>query len=159
MIIECVNCQKKFSVNAELIPPAGRTIQCGSCNHIWFFDTKYQNKLDIDEPKVNKKTNILSENKFSKHKTFKNDKITKEPTVKKVKKKEFEIVEYKNKTGFTFSKFLSYIIVFLISFVGLLLIVDTFKIPLYEAFPILELLVFSLFETVKDIVLFIKDLF
>jgi hypothetical protein len=39
-----------------------------------------------------------------------------------------------------------------------LLIVDTFKIPLYEAFPVLELLVFSLFETLKDIVLFVKDL-
>ena len=102
MIIKCVNCQKKFSVNAELIPPTGRTIQCGSCNHIWFFDIKYQNELDIDEPKVNNKTNILSEKKVSKHKTFKNDKIIKEPTVKKVKKKEFEIIEYRNKTGFTF---------------------------------------------------------
>ena len=37
MIIECVNCSKKFSVNADLIPSAGRTIQCGSCNHVWFY--------------------------------------------------------------------------------------------------------------------------
>ena len=37
MIIECVNCNKKFEVNSELIPLQGRTIQCGSCNHIWFY--------------------------------------------------------------------------------------------------------------------------
>ena len=159
MIIECVNCQKKFSVNAELIPPTGRTIQCGSCNHIWFFDAKHQNKLKIDKTKVEKNTNILSEKKVSKRTTFKSDEITKKRTNKRPKNKEFEIIEYKAKTGFTFGKFLSYIIVFLISFVGLLIVVDTFKMSLYQTFPILELLIFSLFETLKDIVLFVKDLF
>ena len=159
MIIECVNCQKKFSVNAELIPPTGRTIQCGSCNHIWFFDVKHQNKLKIDKTKVEKNTNILSEKKVSKRSTFKSDEITKKSTNKKAKKKEFEIIEYKAKKGFTFNKFLSYIIVLLISFVGLLIVVDTFKISIYQTFPILELLIFSLFETLKDIVLFVKDLF
>ena len=158
MIIECVNCQKKFSVNAELIPASGRTIQCGSCNHIWFFNTKDQNKFDIEEPQAKIMPNIVSEKKVTKHKTFKYDEIKKEPTNKENKKKEFEIIEYKNKTGFTLSKFLSYIIVFLISFVGLLIVIDTFKISLYEAFPILELLIFSFFETLKDIVLFVKDL-
>ena len=37
MIIECINCNKKFEVNSDLIPIEGRTIQCGLCNHIWFF--------------------------------------------------------------------------------------------------------------------------
>ena len=40
MIIECIKCSKKFEVNSELIPSEGRTIQCGSCNHVWFFDKK-----------------------------------------------------------------------------------------------------------------------
>ena len=31
MIIECINCNKKFNVDAELIPEEGRKIQCGSC--------------------------------------------------------------------------------------------------------------------------------
>ena len=159
MIIQCVNCQKKFSVNAELIPSTGRTIQCGSCNHIWFFSIKDQDKFKIEEPQIKKETNILSKKKVSKHTTFEIDKTIKEPTVKKDKNREFEIVEYKNKTDFSLSKFLSYIIVFLISFVGLLVVIDTFKISLYETFPILELLIFSLFETLKDIFLFAKDLF
>ena len=46
MIIECINCSKKFDVNSELIPSEGRTIQCGSCNHIWFF--KKKDALDPD---------------------------------------------------------------------------------------------------------------
>ena len=45
MIIQCINCNKKFSVNSELIPNKGRTIQCGSCNHIWFFNKYEQDKL------------------------------------------------------------------------------------------------------------------
>ena len=37
MIIECTNCNKKFEVEPELIPEKGRSIQCGSCNHNWFY--------------------------------------------------------------------------------------------------------------------------
>ena len=45
MIIECVNCNKKFEVNSELIPLQGRTIQCGSCNHIWFYKPVLKKKI------------------------------------------------------------------------------------------------------------------
>ena len=38
MIIECTNCNKKFEVDPELIPEKGRSIQCGSCNHKWFYN-------------------------------------------------------------------------------------------------------------------------
>ena len=44
MIIECINCSKKFDVNSELIPSEGRTIQCGSCNHVWFFSQSQLNQ-------------------------------------------------------------------------------------------------------------------
>ena len=37
MIIECNNCKKKFEVDSSLIPETGRKIQCGSCEHIWFY--------------------------------------------------------------------------------------------------------------------------
>ena len=37
MIIQCINCNKKFEVDSSLIPNNGRNIQCGSCNHTWFF--------------------------------------------------------------------------------------------------------------------------
>ena len=75
-----------------------------------------------------------------------------------VNKKEKALVKYQKDRKFTFSKLLSYTIVLIISFIGAVIVVDTFKTPLYEMFPELETLLFSLFETLKDIELFIKDL-
>ena len=56
------------------------------------------------------------------------------------------------------SKFFSYLIVFIISFVALVILLDTLKTPLINIFPGLELILFNLFETLKDIKLFIIDL-
>ena len=50
MIIQCINCNKKFEVNSDLIPSEGRNIQCGSCNHLWFFKKK-TNTLKISKMK------------------------------------------------------------------------------------------------------------
>ena len=77
----------------------------------------------------------------------------------KISKKSSEIVKYIPNSNLTFVKFLSYILVFIISFIGLIIILDTFKSSLYNLFPNLEFLLFSLYETLKDIELFIKDLF
>ena len=46
----------------------------------------------------------------------------------------------------------------IISFIGFLVLVDTFKSQLYDFYPDLETLMFSFYETLKDIQLFIKDL-
>ena len=49
MIIECISCDKKFEVNSNLIPNSGRTIQCGSCNYVWFFvPKKVHSKIFLD---------------------------------------------------------------------------------------------------------------
>ena len=37
MIITCEKCSKKFNLEDSLIPDEGRELQCGSCNHKWFF--------------------------------------------------------------------------------------------------------------------------
>ena len=37
MIINCPCGEKKFKINASLIPKEGRNLQCGSCNKKWFF--------------------------------------------------------------------------------------------------------------------------
>ena len=153
MIIECINCSKKFTVNSDLIPLTGRTIQCGSCNHVWFFDPNNLIPESRKKPKIEKKTpisNLVSENKKTKTKPIANQKFS---------KKNYEITEYRSKSNFSFGKFLSYLLVFIISFIGLIIVIDTFNSPLYELFPNLEVIMFSLFETLKDIQLFIKDLF
>ena len=56
------------------------------------------------------------------------------------------------------SKFFSYLIVFIISFVALIIFLDTLKTPLINVFPGLEIILFNLFETLQDIKLFIIDL-
>ena len=64
-----------------------------------------------------------------------------------------------NQTKNTSGKFFSYIIVFFISFVALIILIDTLKTPLINIFPGLEVILFNLFETLKDIKLFIIDLY
>ena len=45
MIITCPSCQKKFELDDNLLPENGRTLQCGSCNHKWFFKKKDEIKI------------------------------------------------------------------------------------------------------------------
>ena len=70
-----------------------------------------------------------------------------------------EIVKYQPKFSFSLSKFISYAVVSIISFIGLIIILDTFKIYFFNLYPNLEFYLYSLYETLKDIELFIKDLF
>ena len=154
MIITCVNCNKKFNVNSDLIPEDGRTIQCGSCNHVWFFKKDLKEELDIQK---SEETEIIEKQLFDDTKIIK-ETINTKKNFNKSSKKKSEIVKYQHKKKFSFSAFLSYIIVAIISFCALIILVDTFKSPLYHIFPGLELILYSLFETLKDIQLFIKDL-
>ena len=142
MIIECVNCNKKFEVDSTLIPQSGRTVQCGFCNHKWFFNNDEESKVN----KIEIVENLSKNNIKSKHKSKFPEK--KEP------EKHSKVVN-----SFKISKFLSYILVFIISIIALIIILDTFKSSLGNSFPNLDLVLFNLFESLKDISLFIKDVF
>ena len=162
MIIECIKCSKKFEVNSELIPSEGRTIQCGSCNHIWFFTKKDEilvEKLDPSSDEISKYSSKIEDiNVKETEVNKKSTKLSKNSDVKIKSNKGSEIVKYKRKSNFSFNKFLSFILVGIISFIGFIIVIDTFKIFLYSYFPSLEKLLFNLFETLKDIKLFVKDL-
>ena len=43
MIITCEKCNKKFNIQDDLIPQEGRYLQCGSCNHKWFYKSLTEN--------------------------------------------------------------------------------------------------------------------
>ena len=155
MIIICPSCKKRFQIDDNLIPGKGRLVKCGSCDQTWFFEKNNENYV-IEEKKT-----LSEDKKISKKKEFFKEKINQKTIQEpKLSKKTNEVVIYKdkNKSTFTLSKFLSYLIVFLISFVGLILVLDTFKMPLYALIPQLETFLYSLFETIKDIKLFIIDL-
>ena len=152
MIIKCPSCDKKFEVNSELIPNEGRTIQCGSCNFVWFFNKNSQDELKLSEPNIKKK--IPTSDK-------RNDQIIskKNTSIKTDKnKRNYEITKYKEKNNLSFGFFLSYILVGIITFIGVIIVIDTFSTSIYRIFPNLELILFNLFETLKDIKLFIIDL-
>ena len=148
MIIECIKCSKKFEVNSDLIPSEGRTIQCGSCNHVWFFKKQ---KIDFNKDVIKKDISEIPKKdlKIETDKVEKIDKI--------INRKNKALVKYK-KSSFTFLKFLRYIIVFVLSVGGLFLVLDTFKIPLSNFFPELELILYNFYEIFQDIFLFLKDL-
>ena len=155
MIIECIKCSKKFEVNSELIPSEGRTIQCGSCNHVWFFDpNKIPNKKINDISPIHNKNNKKIVKKDFKKKIFEKKEISNNERYRSKN----ALVKYKGESKFTLSKFLSYIVVMIISFIAVIVILDTFKTPLENYFPNLELILFNLFESINDIKLFIKDL-
>tara|TARA_B100000035_G_scaffold62707_1_gene50745 strand:+ start:34 stop:522 length:489 start_codon:yes stop_codon:yes gene_type:complete len=161
MIIECVNCGKKFDVNSDLIPSEGRTIQCGSCNHIWFFKKKDPLPLNISKSEPVEKNTVSDISDGYSDKDIRKNQSTKtviQNNLINTKTKKSEIVKYKSKSNFTFNNFLSYIIVLIISFVGLILIIDTFKFQIYNFYPDLEILMYSFYETLKDIQSFIIDL-
>ncbi len=147
MIIVCPCGEKKFEVDENLIPDKGRLLKCGSCDQTWFFNKNVNQQTEplIDKPAKQKKILYKDENI--------NKSVSKDPI-----KPGSELVKYKPKYNFTFGKFLSYIIVSIITFIAIIIVLDTFKDPLSTIFPNLELVLYNLFETLRDLILFAKDL-
>ncbi len=160
MIITCPNCNKQFKIDNSLIPNEGRDLQCGSCNHVWFYKIEEENNdvLKLNEEIVSK--NI--ETKLEKIEDIKQPQkkikaeINKEQKAKISEKQKSSIssINLENKG----SKFFSFLVVFIISFVALIILLDTLKTPLINVFPGLEIILFNLFETLQDIKVFIIDL-
>ncbi|WP_440931056.1 zinc-ribbon domain-containing protein [Candidatus Pelagibacter sp.] len=138
MIITCENCNKSFDVDSALIPENGRLLQCSACDHKWFY--KISKFLDL-KLSDNQTTEEITEN-------LTND------------NEEVEVQNKKNQKNFggIFFKIFGYFIVILITVIAIIIILDTFKSPLSRIFPNLELFLFNLIETLKDIKFFIKDL-
>tara|TARA_Y100001970_G_scaffold262311_1_gene346397 strand:+ start:501 stop:953 length:453 start_codon:yes stop_codon:yes gene_type:complete len=148
MIIECPQCNKKFQIDENLISSEGRLLQCGSCNHKWFFqlnqvDKKIEKKKE-KELNINKDldTNIEISKKEKKDKINKN--------IEKISNNALN-----NKKSFNYFNIL---IVIIISLIAVIVIIDTFKYYLISLFPNIEFFLNNLYETIKDIKLFIIDL-
>ena len=164
MIITCPNCNKKFKIDPTLIPEDGRDLKCGSCDHVWLYKVEDvssipltlnenvdNNEIELDE--IEKKI----DNEFKKDQLVSKKIIDKEEKTKRIIENQKSISEDENRNNG--SKFFSYLVVFIISSIALIVLVDTFKTPLINVFPGLEIILFSLFETLHDIKLFIIDLY
>ena len=181
MIITCINCNKKFNIDSNLIPDMGRLLQCASCDHKWFFKKEVlENTVnpivkDVDNVSVDifdqnnssnsneiNPSNILKEvvdvdieEEISKEIEINNEEEPEKIT--EVNKDENITVNAKPKKQKNF-KILNIIIVAIISFVAFIIIVDTFKYPIGQVVPNTEIILYNLYESIKDLSLFIKDL-
>ena len=181
MIITCNNCNKKFDLDSNLIPDKGRLLQCASCNHKWFFKKEIlENTVSpIVEDIDNDNINVFDQNNPTNNDEINPSDISKKQveidTVEKLDEKieiynneetrkniEFNINEdipviSKPKKPKNF-KILNSFIVAIISFVAFIIIVDTFKYPIGQVVPNIEFILYNLYESIKDVLLFIRDL-
>jgi len=141
MIITCNQCDKKFEIESSLITDNGRLLQCGSCNHKWFFKKNVSSEI--------LKSPLLYEEKFE-------DKIN--VSLNGPIKSEKNIIykeKLSKKNNFIFFKTLSVICITIIAFIVLM---DTLKEPISLFIPNIDLIMQDLYETFHDVYLFFKDL-
>ena len=169
MIITCNNCNKKFDIDSTLIPDKGRLLQCASCDHKWFF------KKEVLEKKISpiiEDTSINNVSIFDQN----NSSINDEESLSDAPNDEVEVdLEDENKEKIEINiderpqentkpkkqknfKILNIFVVTIISFVAFIIIVDTFKYPIGKIVPNVEFILYNLYESIKDISLFIRDL-
>ena len=159
MIITCPNCNKQFKINSYQMPSEGRNLKCGSCDHIWFYK--------IEEKKT--ETSSLNQDVISNEvkSTFVED-IKDQIIINKQNQPENkdysqeikkQIPKNSKKNDNISGKIFSYLVVSVISFVAFIILLDTFKTPLIKVFPGLNVILSNLFEILKDIKLFIIDLY
>ena len=146
MIITCPCGIKKYNLNVTLIPSEGRLLQCGSCDRKWYYTLPSQNDVRKNEPlssstKVSlnndEEINKLSTNEVTKTKINIDDKI---------KKKKSNI------------SLLSVLSLIIISFLALIILLDTFKFQITKFIPNFSSYLFNLYVTINDIYLFFIDL-
>ena len=157
MIIACNNCHKKFDIDSNLIPDKGRLLQCNSCDHKWFYKKEIIND-PIKPINIEKEETINLLDNTTKIEADIND-STHEKEIKIVEKKKLKdepLIKPKKKRNF---RILNLLVVSIISLAAFIIILDTFKTPIGKIVPNIDLLLYNLYETFKDVVLFIKDLF
>ena len=156
MIISCENCNKRFEVGDNLIPEQGRLLQCSSCDHKWFFK-KTEKLIEKKEPKkiIKEDDNkILSETFVEKTIEKKEIKSTtlNEETLSEIDDEQPQVKKDKK------TNYLKIFIVIIITFVAIIIIIDTFKHQISFIYPDIEILLSNLYESLRDINLFLRDL-
>jgi len=167
MIISCPNCIKKFNIDEKLIPINGRLLQCSSCKHKWHYDLPKDQNIasELSKEEITEDTTEVDLIKINPAKSNDeiNSKIKKKQKIKKTRKKKTKenedevsdnIAEPKN----TSRSFFNILLIIIITFIALILVLDTFKNNLSDYFPFLIPTLDNFYEIIFDISSFIKDL-
>ena len=164
MIISCLNCNKKFNLDEKLIPENGRLLQCSGCNHKWHYSIQKKENVNLSEKNHEIKNNDDKEISINPSLSFKETTVSKikkaDITSKKLKNKKQDLnIKKKNiKKKFYSGSILNTLLIAIITFVAMILILDSFKNNIANYVPIINPLLENLYETFFDIKLFIKDL-
>ena len=154
MIIDCPCGKKKFNVKDELIPAKGRLLQCGDCDREWFFskniNTIEENNVEKFDEEIAQESFGIIDDKYD-DEVFEEDK-KEEPT------NELERPEKIKKQKTKQVSFFKILLVFIISFVAFILIVDTFIVQISEYFPFAKNYLDNLYQSIIDISLFFQNL-
>ena len=152
MIIVCPSCSKNFNVREDQIPDKGRLLKCSNCKHEWFYT---KNTIPVDDKIDEQSNDELTQESFgilNEEEDRSDEVIIEEKTVELEKTKN---IDKKKTTKINFFKVL---LVFIISFIALVLIVDTFIVQISEYVPLAEKYLDNLYQSLIDISLFFKNL-
>ena len=172
MIIQCENCNKKFEIQDKLIPDDGRLLECGSCAHQWHYTPITKLELTDEVPIKDEPTDEVPIKDEPADEVPIKDEPAEELIIKKVKKKSKIIkkiyendsdneIDHTNENITTKEKnisFINFLLVGIISFVAIVILVDTFKNQIAYVIPNISLYINELHEILRDIFLFIADL-
>ena len=152
MIITCPLCQKSFNIDDKLIPIKGRLVKCGACDHTWFFKPRenIEDKQDTATPDT-----TINEEEKREFIQVKRNKETIKPKVDKTKGSKKYLPAIKKEKNKNFSKLF---LVFLISIIAIVILIDTFKVPLGYIIPNINFYLDNLYQSLIDIKLFTINL-
>ena len=146
MIMECPKCKKKFDLDSSLIPDEGRLLQCSSCQNKWFYKksiiqtTEFTTQIN-ESAQVNENTELPKETET----------IIKEAENNKIK----EIIKNTPKVKVSF---FNIFLLFIISSIALIILLDTFKVSINSYFPGFIFFLENFYLSLNDLLLIIKDL-
>ena len=152
MIITCSRCQKSFNIDEKLIPTEGRLVKCGACEHTWFFrpTENIEDKQDAATPDT-----TINEAEKREFIQVKRNNETIKPKVDKTKGSKKYLPAIKKEKSKNFSKLF---LVFLITIIAIIILIDTFKVPLSYIIPNINFYLDNLYQSLIDIKLFTINL-
>ena len=152
MIITCLRCQKSFNIDDKLIPKEGRLVKCGVCNHTWFFKPSENIEKKQDAATTN---TTIEEEENREFIRVKQNKEAIKPKVDKTKENKKYLPAIKREKSKNFSKLF---LVFLITIIAIVILIDTFKVPLGYIIPNINFYLDNLYQSLIDIKLFTINL-
>ena len=149
MIVSCPCGKKKFNLDISLIPEEGRLLQCGTCDHKWHYSLPLETKASNENISPNVSVSKIDDDFTG------NEVETKNDLKSEIKQSINNNVIEKKQNNISILSILS---LFIVSFLALIILLDTFKYQIEIIIPNFNSYLTNLYVTINDIYLFLIDL-